>query len=127
MDKNPLNAQALAQLFSEARSYSSWQDRPVSDTQLRELYQLLKWGPTSMNCSPARFVFVRSPAAKARLRPVMAPGNVAKVEQAPGTVIVAYDSRFYERLHELWPHMPQAAAVYSQDPELAVGTAVRNG
>jgi len=127
MDKRPLDRQALALLFTEARSYPSWQDRPVSDAQLRNLYELLKWGPTSMNSLPARFVFVRSPQAKARLLPVVSPGNVPKVEQAPVTVIVAFDTRFYERLPQLSPHMPRASEAFAQDPERAATTAFRNG
>lgn len=127
MDKRPLDEQALALLFTEARSYPSWQDRPVSEAQLRELYELLKWGPTSMNSLPARFVFVRSPQAKARLLPVVSPGNVPKVEQAPVTVIVAFDTRFYEWLPQLSPHMPRASEAFAQDPERAAVTAFRNG
>ena len=74
----PLTAEALDQLFREARTYSTWLDKPVTDEVLRRLYDLMKWGPTSANCSPARIVFVRTPEAKELLRPLLSPGNVAR-------------------------------------------------
>src|SRR5216683_2833034 len=87
---------ALDALFRKARSYSKWQPRPVSDETLRELYDLLKWAPTSANSSPARFAFLRSKEAKERLRPALAPLNVEKTMTAPVTVIVAYDLKLDE-------------------------------
>jgi 3-hydroxypropanoate dehydrogenase len=97
---------ALDALFRKARSYSKWQPRPVSDETLRELYDLLKWAPTSANASPARFAFLRSKEAKERLRPALAPLNVEKTMTAPVTVIVAYDLKFYEQLPKLFPQTP---------------------
>ena len=91
---------ALDTLFREARTYTKWQPRPVTDQTLRDLYELLKWAPTSANAAPARFVFLRSTEAKERLRPALAPLNVEKTMTAPVTVIVAYDLKFYEQLPE---------------------------
>src|SRR5438874_11067322 len=96
--KQPLNDEALDQLFREARTHNAWLDRPVSDETLRQLYDLMKWGPTSANSSPARILFLRTPEAKERLRPALAPGNVDKTMVAPVTVILAYDELFYEKL-----------------------------
>ena len=76
---NRLSHDTLERLFLQARSHAAWQDKPVSDNQLHELYDLAKWGPTSMNCLPMRLVFLKSPAAKARLKPALAEGNIDKV------------------------------------------------
>src|SRR5271169_4160083 len=97
---------ALGTLFREARTYRTWQPRPVADQTLRDLYNLLKWAPTSANASPARFAFLRSKEAKDRLRPALAPGNIEKTMTAPVTVIVAYDVKFYEQLPKLFPQNP---------------------
>ena len=99
-----LNDNALDQLFRTARTQNTYQDRPIEDAQLRALYDLLKWGPTSANMSPARFVFVKSPEAKEKLRPALSEGNLAKTMAAPVTVIVAYDEDFHEKLPYLFPH-----------------------
>ena len=88
-----LSAEALAQLFHEARTHNGWRDKEVPDALLREAVDIAKWGPTSANCSPMRIVFVRSAEAKARLAPAMAPGNLEKTLAAPATAIVAYDVR----------------------------------
>lgn len=125
--KQSLDAGALDQLFRSARTFPSWRDLPVTDEQIKELYDLLKWGPTSMNCLPARFVFLRAQEAKARLLPALMAGNVAKVRAAPVTVIVAQDTRFYDHLPELWPHSPEARDMFAASPELAEATAFRNG
>ena len=117
---------ALDALFREARSYTRWQQRPVSDETLRELYDLLKWAPTSANAAPARFAFLRSAQAKERLRPALTPRNVDKTMTAPVTVIVAYDERFYERLPELFPHNPGMAQLFQSNPTLVETTAKRN-
>src|SRR5450631_3978947 len=93
-----LAAETLAQLFAEARTFSHFVPRPIPLDLLKRMYELAEWGPTSANSLPARFVFVVSSAAKERLRPVLSSGNVAKTMAAPATVIVAYDSRFYESL-----------------------------
>ncbi|HET6783043.1 MAG TPA: malonic semialdehyde reductase [Pseudoxanthomonas sp.] len=99
-----LNDNALDQLFRTARTQNAFQDRPVDDAQLHALYDLLKWGPTSANMSPGRFVFVKSPEAKEKLRPALSEGNLAKTMIAPVTVIVAYDEDFHEKLPYLFPH-----------------------
>jgi 3-hydroxypropanoate dehydrogenase len=93
-----LNDEALNLLFREARTYNAWTNKPVADETLRQLYDITKWGPTSANSSPARFVFLRSQKAKERLRPALAAGNVEKTMTAPVTVIFAYDLKFYEKL-----------------------------
>ena len=99
-----LDDKALDQLFREARSFSYWQDRPVEESVIRELYDLLKMGPTSANTSPARFVFVRSEEAKARLVPLMPEMNQEKTRRAPLAVLIAYDLRFHEKLGTLMPY-----------------------
>jgi 3-hydroxypropanoate dehydrogenase len=117
---------ALDTLFHEARTYSAWQDRPVPDQTLRDLYDLLKWAPTSANAAPARFAFLRSPEAKVRLRPALAPLNVQKTMTAPVTVIVAYDLKFYDQLPTLFPHNPGMKQLFASNPELVEATAKRN-
>jgi 3-hydroxypropanoate dehydrogenase len=122
----PIIDAALDQLFRTARTYTSWLDIPVSDETLRQIYELMKWGPTSGNLCPARIVFVRSAAAKERLRPALAPGNVDKVMSAPATAIVAYDLKFYDRQPTLAPHNPRSRETLAASPELAEATAFRN-
>jgi len=117
---------ALDQLFREARTHYAWTDRPVADETLRELYELLKWAPTSANANPARFVFLRSAEAKQRLVPALAPANVQKVLTAPVTVIVALDLKFYEKLPRIFPHSPNMRALFESSPELVEVTARRN-
>src|SRR6476469_8469736 len=121
-----LDDAALDQLFREARTHSDWLDKPVSDETLKKLYDLMKWAPTSANGSPARFVFVRSPEAKERLRPALAPGNVEKTMTAPVTVIVAYDLLFFEKLPKLFPHAPGMRDLFAGNPQLVEVTAKRN-
>lgn len=104
----PLSDAALAQLFTEARTRNGWTDRPVPEALMRKLYDLTKFGPTAVNATPARFVFVTSPEAKARLVPLMSEGNQAKTAQAPVTVIIAQDIDFHEHLPTLFPHAPGA-------------------
>jgi 3-hydroxypropanoate dehydrogenase len=116
----------IAQLFREARTHNAWLDKPVSDDILRELYDALRWGPTSANTSPARFVFIRSVKAKERLRPSLAPANVQKTMSAPVTVIVAYDLQFYEKLPRLFPHNPAMRDNFVANPALVEVTARRN-
>jgi 3-hydroxypropanoate dehydrogenase len=123
----PLDAQALDQLFRTARTYPRWQDRPVTGAQLHELYDLVRYGPTSMNCQPARLVFLQTAAAKERLVPALMEGNVAKVREAPVTAILAHDTRFAELMPQLWPHNPGAAAMFASNPGLTEVTAFRNG
>ncbi|GAA5265768.1 3-hydroxypropanoate dehydrogenase [Acidiphilium sp. MT5] len=117
---------ALDTLFRTARTKNAWTDRPVSDETLRALYDILKFGPTSANCSPARFVFIRTPEAREKLKPALNPGNIDKTMSAPITVIVAHDPLFYENLPKLFPHA-DARAWFSGNPDLAEETAMRNG
>ena len=116
---------ALETLFTGARTHNGWQDMPVSDETLREIYNLMKWGPTSANCSPARIVFVRSAEGKEKLRPALSSGNLEKTLTAPVTAIVAWDSEFYERLPELFPH-GDAKSWFTASPAHAEETAFRN-
>ena len=104
----PLSDDALNQLFTGARTRNAWSDRPVSEDLLRRLYDLTKFGPTAVNATPARFVFVTSPEAKARLIPLMSEGNQAKTLQAPVNVIIGQDIDFHETLPKLFPHAPGA-------------------
>ncbi|MEM8799798.1 MAG: malonic semialdehyde reductase [Pseudomonadota bacterium] len=121
-----LNDVALDTILRTARSYNRWNDKPVSDTELEDLYDLMKWGPTSANCSPARFVFVRSAEAKAKLISCVIGSNAFKIEQAPVTVIIGYDNQFFEEIPRLFPHNPGAREWFSGDAELAEATAFRN-
>jgi 3-hydroxypropanoate dehydrogenase len=122
----PFDDSVLDELFREARTQNGWLDKPVSDAVLRELYDLAKMGPTSANCQPMRLVFLKSRAAKERLKPYLAPGNVDKAMAAPVTVIVAHDLEFYERLPELFPHA-DARSWFVGNDELIRSTAFRNG
>jgi 3-hydroxypropanoate dehydrogenase len=122
----PLDDRSLDSLFREARTHAAWLPRPVSDDLLRELYDMLKWAPTSANAAPARFAFIRSKEAKERLRPALAPLNVAKTMAAPVTAIVAYDVKFYDQLPKLFPHSPGMAKLFAGNPELTEATARRN-
>ena len=114
-----------AQLFTEARTQNGYLDRPLPDERLRELFELLKWGPTAANSSPARFVFVRSAEARARLLDCMSPGNQQKVREAPVTVIIGMDMAFHEQLPRLFPHT-DARSWFAGKPELIATTAMRN-
>ena len=116
----------IDRLFRNARTHSAWLDKPIADDTLHDLYDALKWGPTSANTSPARFVFLRTPKAKERLRPSLAPGNVEKTMTAPVTVIIAYDLRFYEKLPKLFPHNPGMKDLFAANPALIEPTARRN-
>jgi len=122
----PIANAAMDTLFREARSYTTWQARPVTDQTLRDLYDLLKWAPTSANAAPARFAFLRSTDAKERLRPALAPLNVEKTMTAPVTVIVAYDMKFYEQLPKLFPHSPGMVKLFESNAEMVEATAKRN-
>ena len=125
--RQPLNDEALDQLFREARTHNAWLDRPVSDELLRQLYDLMKWGPTSANLSPARILFLRTPEAKERLRPALSPGNVEKTMAAPVTAVIAYDDRFFEAAPRLFPQNPGIRDYLVNSPELAESHAFRNG
>ena len=122
-----LNAEGLDLLFREARTHNAWLNKPVSDDTLRQLYELMKWGPTSANCCPARILFLRTPEAKQRLLLALAPGNVEKTMSAPVTAIIGYDTRFYELLPKLFPHRPEMKNPYEANATLAETVAFRNG
>jgi 3-hydroxypropanoate dehydrogenase len=122
-----LAPEVLDTLLREARTQNKWRDEPVSDETLHELYELLKYGPTSANCSPARFLFLRTREAKERLRPALSSGNTEKTMAAPVTVIVAYDPRFHEKLPKLFPHNADAQSWFTSNDSLAAVTAFRNG
>jgi 3-hydroxypropanoate dehydrogenase len=124
-----LSPEDLDLIFRNARSQNGWQAKAVSDEQLRELYGLMKWAPTTMNTSPARILFLRSREAKERLKPALSPGNVDKTMAAPVTAIIAYDTRFYELLPQLFPHNQNARGIFAGDDKQAHAetTAFRNG
>lgn len=113
------------QLFTEARTHNVWLDEPVSDEQLRQLYDLLKWGPTSANCSPMRVIFCKSPEAKAKLVPLMDPGNREKTGNAPVTAIIGMDMAFYDHLPKLFPHTDARPWFAGKEAKIAE-TAFRN-
>ena len=113
------------QLFDHARTQNGFTAEPVSESQLRQLYDMMKWAPTSANTSPARIVFVTSPAAKEKLLECMSPGNVDKTRQAPVTAIIATDMAFYDKLPQLFPHV-DAKAWFVGKKEFADTTAFRN-
>lgn len=121
-----LDERSLDILFREAHTHSNWLDKPVSDALLKQIYDLMKWAPTSANSSPARIVFVRSAAAKQRLLPAVAPGNVEKTRAAPVTAIIAHDLEFYEKLPTLFPHA-DARSWFAGNRQLIDTTAFRNG
>lgn len=120
-----LNQSALDTLFYQAHTHNGWQDRPVSDAQLHQLYDALRWAPTAANGSPARLVFVRSAEAKARLAPALSEGNLAKTLAAPVTVIVGMDMEFYEKLPQLSPAV-DARAWFAGNDAAIQSTAFRN-
>jgi 3-hydroxypropanoate dehydrogenase len=127
MAKAILSSEHLGTLFHQARTHNAWHPQPVSDDLLRQIYDLMKWGPTSANSLPARFVFLRTKEAKERLRPALSPLNVDKTMQAPVTVILAYDLKFYEHLPRLFPMKPDMKNMFSSSAQLAEITAFRNG
>jgi len=124
-----IDEQSLERIFRGARSHNGWLAKPVTDRQLRQLYELMKWGPTSSNSQPVRIVFVRTKEGKEKLRPALSSGNTAKTMEAPVTAIVAYDTRFYEHLPRTFPHNPAAVSWFEGESNKAVAqaTAFRNG
>src|SRR6202044_2790196 len=125
-DRKTVETQALAQLFTEARTQNGLHDKPVSDELLQKAIELAKMGPTSVNQSPLRVLCLRSQAAKERLRPALAPGNLDKTMSAPVVAITAYDEQFYEHLPFLFPHA-DAKAWFASDPVKAARAAFQNG
>jgi 3-hydroxypropanoate dehydrogenase len=122
-----LDPAALDLIFRSARTHRAWDGRPVADATLHEVYELMKWGPTTANTCPARIVFVRSPAAKKRLQPALDAGNVVQTMAAPATAIVAYDLEFYEQLPKLAPHVDARSWFVGAPEETLRTTALRNG
>ncbi len=123
--KTPISHEALDQLFRDARTYSTWLSEPVPVELLRKALELARLGPTSANASPGRFVFLTTSEAKARLKPVLAPGNVDKTMAAPVTVIVAWDTEFYENLPKLFPQADMRS-YFVGNQALITETAFRN-
>lgn len=126
MSDKMINDEAMDLLFRTARTHNGWEDRKVSRPLMQAVYDLMKWGSTSANCSPARFVLVASDEGKARLKPLLAPGNVNKTMAAPCCVIVAHDIEFYEKLPQLFPHT-DAKSWFVGNEKLIADTAFRNG
>lgn len=126
MSLTSINDAALDQVFRNARSQNKWKSDPLPDGILEEVYELAKWGPTSANCSPARFTFITSEAAKERLRPALAPQNVDKCMTVPAVVLIGQDNKFYGRLPELMPHNPAMKDMFENNAPMAAGTAFRN-
>ena len=115
----------LDRIFAQARTHSAWRDRPVPDALLHEVYEAMKWGPTSANCAPARILFLRTPEAKQRLLPALSAGNTDKTMSAPVVAIIAYDTKFYDQLPKLFPQA-DARAWFAHAPDVAEATAHRN-
>lgn len=113
-------------LFTQARTHNAWLDRPVDPALLHRIHDLLKWGPTSANCSPLRVLFLTSAEAKEKLRPALSQGNLAKTMTAPVVAVLAYDNQFYDHLPRLFPHT-DARSWFTGDPAVAAATAFRNG
>jgi 3-hydroxypropanoate dehydrogenase len=122
----PLDERALDQLFRGARTYNGFSAKPVTDETVRTLYDLVKWGPTAFNSQPSRYVFLRSAESKARLAPALSSGNRDKTVNAPVSLILAYDTRFFEHLPSLTPS-PKAKELFEENPHLVEPTLLRNG
>lgn len=116
----------LAQLFTEARTFNAFLDKAVTDELIKELYDLMKWAPTSMNCQPGHYVVVKSNDAKEKLNKALAPGNQQKSLKAPATVIIAYDTQFYNNLPVLFPANPSAKDMFANNEKFRETTAFRN-
>lgn len=125
MSANIIPADVQDQLFRTARTANAWQDKPVSTALLEQIYDVMKFGPTSANCSPLRVVFVQSADAKEKLKACLDAGNVGKAMQAPVTAIFARDMKFYEHLPKLFPHT-DAKAWFVGNDKLIESTAMRN-
>lgn len=121
----PLGDQALDQLFREARTYNGYLDKPVSDAQLNDIWELMKFGPTSANCLPARLVWCTSDETKEKLAALSMPANAEKIRKAPVSVIIGMDMEFYELLPELFPHA-DAKSWFVGNDEMIKSTAFRN-
>lgn len=120
-----LNQEAIETLFTHAHTNHAWLDKPVTNGQLREIYELMKWCPTAFNCSPTRIAFVKSDQAKAKLAACVSPGNVEKVKSAPITAIIGMDMAFGRKMPQLYPHA-DVQGMMEANPKLAEETAFRN-
>ncbi|MEL7128200.1 MAG: malonic semialdehyde reductase [Pseudomonadota bacterium] len=123
---DPINDEALNTLFRRARSYNSWSETSVPETLMRAVYELTKWGPTSANGSPGRFIFLAQGEGRDRLKPFLSEANVEKTMSAPWTVILAHDLDFHEKMPELFPHNPTAKDWFEDESQREI-TAFRNG
>ena len=121
-----LDDAALDTLFRDARSQNKWLDKPVSEQTLRDLFDLMKWAPTSANSFPIRIVFVHSQAEKDRLSTMVLESNIEKVQSAAAVAVMGYDTQFFDHLQDLFPHDPTARSWFSDAPDLAESTAFRN-
>jgi 3-hydroxypropanoate dehydrogenase len=121
-----LDDKSLDLLFRTARTHNGWLPKPVTDAQIRAIYEIVKMGPTSANSQPARFIFIRTKEGKEKLRPALSEGNTAKTMDAPVTALVAYDTQFYEHMPRMFPHNPDAINWFKGTPA-AMPTAIRNG
>jgi 3-hydroxypropanoate dehydrogenase len=126
MSTHAINDEALDIIFRNARTQNKWLDKPVSNTMLMAIYDLMRWGPTSANNSPARILFLTTPEPKERLKPHLSEGNRAKTMSAPVTAIIGYDTDFHDHLPRLFPHN-QDAKNWFKDDVLRETTAFRNG
>jgi len=124
--RTPLTSAGTDLLFTAARTHNGWKADKVTEAQLRQIYDIMKMGPTSANCSPARVIFVTTPEGKEKLRPALSSGNLEKTMSAPVTAIIGYDTQFYNFLPELFPHT-DAKPWFTSNPALAQETAFRNG
>ena len=125
MSTKSLPIECQNQLFTNARTVHAFQNQPISDAQIHDLYELMKWGPTAFNAQPGRYIFVRSAEAKERLLPALSPGNVPQVKSAAVTVIIAFDSHFYEHLPRLYPAV-DAKPFFEGKPAVTEVAALRN-
>jgi 3-hydroxypropanoate dehydrogenase len=117
---------AVETLFTEARTHNVWTDQDVSDEKLRELYRLMHFGPTSMNCQPLRVLFLKSEEAKERLKPALLPGNQEKTMKAPVVAVLGYDTKFYEHLPRMFSHNKDAKSLFEGKTDFINTTAFRN-
>lgn len=126
MSQQVLSEQVLNQLFREARSHNGWQDRDVTEEQLHQIYDLMKMGPTALNSSPARIIFIKSQEAKLRLKECLNEGNITKSMTAPVVALIGMDMEFYTKLNKLWPHNTEAPNWYIGKPDKIRENAFRN-
>ena len=120
-----VNDAALDVLFRDARTQNKWLDKPVTAEQLKAVYDLAKWGPTSANCFPMRLVFAHSQAERDRLATMVSGGNNEKVRTAGAVAIIGYDLKFYDHIPKLFPHAPEAREWFAHDEQVAFSTAFR--